>query len=478
LLFETSEPSWRIYVLPGAIAILIVGTVIVTLGAAAIAVYVFRRRSRERFLIWFGLFSLLYGTVLVTRNTAFRLGFGQPAGLWHLLERIVGMLTIVPGLLLFEEFYGRGWRSSIRWLTATYCVLVAIAVGGLFFQMPFDIAVPPGLGLVIMVPIVLAVGHLAGYLPPALPNSRILFTGLIGFYCAFAADRLARTQILSWHSGVEPYGFLILVLCLGYVASQRVIADERRLVSLTDEMRAARRIQETILPSQIPSVENIRIAVRYAPMTSVAGDLYSFPTVHQDGIGISLADVKGHGVPAALIASMVKIAVSTLEQDKREPASMITQLNNTLFREAHEQFVTAVYLYLDTARRIGIYSAAGHPPGLLWRRSRQVLETLSEPGLLLGVRPDEAYSESQFSLENGDRLLLYTDGLAEAENAMEESFGDGALAAFIREKQDLATDQFADLLLKEVLNWSLKGPRRAQEDDITMIVVDVFGGAT
>src|ERR1035438_1760079 len=88
-----------------------------------------------------------------------------------------------------------------------------------------------------------------------------------------------------FRSGLEPYGFLVLVICLWYVISQRVIADERRLVSLTDEMRAARKIQEAILPRTVPSVENVHLAARYAPMTSVAGDLYDFPTVCPNGFG-------------------------------------------------------------------------------------------------------------------------------------------------------------------------------------------------
>jgi sigma-B regulation protein RsbU (phosphoserine phosphatase) len=101
------------------------------------------------------------------------------------------------------------------------------------------------------------------------------------------------------------------------------------------------------------------------------------------------------------------------------------------------------------------------------------LEVLAEPGLLLGVRPNEAYAESEFSFETGDRLLLYTDGLTEAENAAGESFGDAALSTFIQEKQDLQAEQFVDLLLKEALAWSYAGTRARQEDDITILVIDL-----
>jgi sigma-B regulation protein RsbU (phosphoserine phosphatase) len=311
-----------------------------------------------------------------------------------------------------------------------------------------------------------------------LPNSRVLFAGLLAFFCAFSLDRLRHSVLGASRSEIEPYGFLILAVCLGYVAAQRVIADERRLVSLTDEMRAATRIQEAILPRTVPSLQNVKIAVRYAPMTAVAGDLYDFPSVSPDCIGVLVADVKGHGVPAALVASMVKVAVLSQPGRDGEPASVMAGLNTILCDEVREQYVTAVYLYLDAVNRIGRYSAAAHPPPLLWRRGRQVLEKLEEPGLLLGVRSNEPYVESDFSFEMGDRLLLYTDGLVEAENAAGQSFGEAVLPTFIQEKQGLGAEQFVDLLLNEVLAWSREGTQRRQEDDITLLVIDIHDGAT
>ena len=208
-------------------------------------------------------------------------------------------------------------------------------------------------------------------------------------------------------------------------------------------------------------------------MTAVAGDLYDFPTVRPNCLGVLVADVMGHGVPAALVASMIKVAVSSPCGEDRGPAGVIADLNTILLNEVHEQFVTAVYLYLDAANKIGRYSAAAHPPPLLWRRGRGALEQLGETGLLLGVRPNEPYAESQFSFETGDRLLLYTDGLL-AENAAGESFGDAALSAFIEEKQDLGAEQFVDSLLGEVLSWSSDGTQLRQKDDITILVMD-FG---
>jgi sigma-B regulation protein RsbU (phosphoserine phosphatase) len=317
-------------------------------------------------------------------------------------------------------------------------------------------------------------GYFTGYQPPPVPNRRVLFAGLLAFFCTFSIDRVLRTELGHWRVGVEPYGFLGLVVCLSYVTAQRVLADDKRLLSLTDEMRAAARIQEAILPSKFPLLENVRIAVRYAPMTAVAGDLYDFPPASPDCIAVFVADVVGHGVPAALVAAMVKMAISRRCGHDSEPAMVIAGLNAILCDEAREQYATAVYLRLDTVSGVGRYSAAAHPPPLLWRRGKQSLEVLGETGLLLGVRPKEAYADSEFSFEVGDRVLLYTDGLLEAENAAGESFGNAALGTFIKERQEFGAEQFVDLLLKEVLAWSRDGTRAGQEDDITIVVIDIY----
>jgi sigma-B regulation protein RsbU (phosphoserine phosphatase) len=140
-----------------------------------------------------------------------------------------------------------------------------------------------------------------------------------------------------------------------------------------------------------------------------------------------------------------------------------------LCRDAHGQYVTAEYLYLDTANGVGRHAAAAHPLPLLWHRSTQSLEKIGESGLLLGVRADEPYGEREFHFDAGDRLLLYTDGLTEAENASGESFGDAALGAFIEKKQECGTEQFVELLLQEAVAWSHNG----QKDDITILAIDL-----
>src|SRR5258708_7839041 len=115
-----------------------------------------------------------------------------------------------------------------------------------------------------------------------------------------------------------------------------------------------------------------------------------------------------------------------------EPGKVIAGLNFTLCRQAQGQYATAVYVFLDQARRMGCYSAAGHPPLLLWQRATRTLLELNESGLLLGVRSSEKYEQTEFTLEAGDRLLVYTDGLVEAVNARGEAFGEASWPTSLR----------------------------------------------
>jgi sigma-B regulation protein RsbU (phosphoserine phosphatase) len=279
--------------------------------------------------------------------------------------------------------------------------------------------------------------------------------------------------LFDWHADTEPYGLFVLICCLGYAATRRVLGNERLLVSLDEEMRAATQIQSSILPRTNPKIGSFHLAVRYAPMTAVAGDFYDFLVIRPGCLGIVVADVTGHGVPAALVASMVKVAVSAHMDVGAEPGKVITELNSTLCGQAQGQYASAVYVFLDQAMRMGCYSAAGHPPLLLWRGAARSLLALNESGLLLGVRPSEKYAQTEFSLEAGDRLLVYTDGLVEAENAQGEAFGDVHLGEFITTHQDLPAEQFAERLLDEVLGWPEKGSTRGQADDITVVVIDI-----
>lgn len=246
----------------------------------------------------------------------------------------------------------------------------------------------------------------------------------------------------------------------------------RQLLNINNELEMAREIQLSILPHEIPKIRGLEIAARYIPMSLVAGDFYDFIIVDDKRLGILVADVSGHGLPAALIASMLKVALAAQSPHAFDPARVLSGLNQTLCGKFRNHFVTAAYLFVDTEKSCIKYAGAGHPPLLLWRESSMTASEVLENGLLLGLFPAASYSVAEFYVEGGDKAVLYTDGILETRNPSKEEFGPDLLKVFLESKHKLKADKFADSMLDELTGWSENHKGDGQEDDITLLVID------
>ncbi|MGB7846414.1 MAG: SpoIIE family protein phosphatase [Candidatus Acidiferrum sp.] len=249
----------------------------------------------------------------------------------------------------------------------------------------------------------------------------------------------------------------------------------RQLMAINNELEMAREIQLSILPSDTPKIEGLDIAARYIPMTSVAGDFYDFIRAGELQLGILIADVSGHGLPAALIASMLKVALPTQTPNASNPARVLTGLNRSLYGKFRRHFVTAAYLFVDLKKHIVSYAGAGHPPLLFWRKREGKAREVQENGLILGPFAEATYSSIQLPIEVGDRLLLYTDGALEFRSPVGEEFGGARLRQFIETNQDLSADQLVDTLISELWRWAEQAPGTVQKDDITLLAIDFKG---
>ena len=185
-----------------------------------------------------------------------------------------------------------------------------------------------------------------------------------------------------------------------------------------------------------------------------------------------VADVSGHGVPAALIASMVKVAASAQAAHAADPGRVLSGINQVFCGQLDQQFITGGYLHVDTGEGRFAYASAGHPPSMLWRAGARCVEELADGGPLLGLFDGAAYVSSTGRIAPGDRILLYTDGVVEATNGAGEFFEGERLKDFLAAHPDLPADTFADMLLRHLQTWS--GRRRGFDDDLTLVVVDVI----
>lgn len=237
---------------------------------------------------------------------------------------------------------------------------------------------------------------------------------------------------------------------------------------LRDELLIARRIQESFLPEEFPKVPGFDLDAINISSTEVGGDYYDFVPIVENQIGVAIADVAGHGVPAALIMASFRASLLAEIRNNYAIRTIMKKVNNLICESVKRgEFVTAVYGVLDTRNRILTFANAGHNPPLLLRKTG-VVESLREGGLTLGILPDQDYEERPVYIDSGDILILYTDGITEATNSKDEQFGTKRLIALVKEHRALPASEMREKIMAAVLSYRSDD---APHDDLTLMLV-------
>ncbi len=449
---------------------LVAGVLIFTTGAAQCVFAHPFRRSRNPGLAALGVAGMLYGVRLLGSYPELRALIPAPSLFWLYLDTYVTYVLPVPILYFFELTFGPGWRHSIRWLrlAATSYAVAAIVIDAVT-RTPTAAKGPNG--YLVVVTFVFLVSNSSRANTDAFPGIGIVRMGLLTLAAFVFFENIVNDRFLRGAWDVEWVGALAFLGCLGFVAVSRAVDNDRRLHELRHELETARQIQSSILPREMPIIDGLGLAARYLPMTAVAGDFYDFLELGGGRLGVLVADVSGHGVPAALIASMVKIALVAQSAHGDDPARVLSGMNQIFCGRLERQFVTAAYVYIDAVDGRLRYGAAGHPPALLVRGDGDT-EEIAENGVLLGHFPEWPYAFVERAFRPGDRLILYTDGLLEATDAQGEFFDSHRLRAFAGAERDQAADDFAGALVNHVSAWSGRPAARGFDDDVTVVVVD------
>ena len=252
--------------------------------------------------------------------------------------------------------------------------------------------------------------------------------------------------------------------------------DELRRIEIAEKLRwqereveEALRIQQGLLPAEIPQAAGYQIAATWRPARVVGGDYYDVLQFDEQTLAFCIADVAGKGLPAALLMSNLQATVRGLASSSLAPETLCAQINELMCRNITDgRFITFFFAVLDRQSKRLRYCNAGHPAPVVIRRSAGT-ERLSEGGGVLGLFPTERFDGGEVYLEPGDRLVLFTDGVAEAHNADGDEFGEAGLLR----SSSVDGDRSAKRLLDDVMSGVDGFSSGELEDDATLLVVSV-----
>ncbi|MBN1442483.1 MAG: SpoIIE family protein phosphatase [Planctomycetes bacterium] len=260
------------------------------------------------------------------------------------------------------------------------------------------------------------------------------------------------------------------------MTSNLLAAQETKLAqkAMEQELSVAMSIQSRLLPSTVPSIPGIDVAIYYQPAKEVGGDYYDFLPIDEHHLGIVIADVSGKGVPGSLVMTMTRSLLRMAAAGEAAPDLTVREVNRCLSADMNPgMFVTLLYLVLNTSSREVRLVRAGHNAPLLFRASQRKLIHVSPRGIAIGLDHHGALFDSElevqkFGIEKGDVLVAFTDGVTEAKSPTGEDFGEQRLYRLIGSHHSSSAQILVDSVVSEIQQHQGEADR---SDDISLLVL-------
>jgi sigma-B regulation protein RsbU (phosphoserine phosphatase) len=257
------------------------------------------------------------------------------------------------------------------------------------------------------------------------------------------------------------------------IALERLQKEEAARLSLESELQLARSVQGYLYPRVVPVLPGATVSGRTLAARMIGGDLYDFFNLGRERIGILCADVSGKGIPAALMMANLQAVARTHLSDRIDsaPGHFVQTLNQQLAgRFGDNRYASLVWAEYDEHSAVLTYINAGHPPPLLILPTGEI-ERLDSGDFPVGMFANAQYTVRTVKLQPGSRLVIFTDGLTDAENTEEQPFGDERLIDCCRAiEAGIAAEEVADRVMHAIAEWSIG---TEQFDDTTVVVVEV-----
>ncbi len=263
---------------------------------------------------------------------------------------------------------------------------------------------------------------------------------------------------------------------LGIIAAQsaqiienaRLYREEQALIHLQEEMRLAYEIQANLLPKSQPKIPGYQIAGKSIPAKDVGGDYFDFIEIDENRLAVCIADISGKGIPAAILMASVQASLRGQAKLDRSSKECVAFTNDILFHSTDSsKFATLFYSILNTKSNELTFCNAGHNEPFMFS-SEIKLTKLSTGGLVAGAVPSVPFEEETIPFQKNELLILYSDGITEAMNSVDEEFTEKRLEEVITKNRNEPAESLIEIILKEVHNFTGNTP---QMDDMTLVAI-------
>ncbi len=245
---------------------------------------------------------------------------------------------------------------------------------------------------------------------------------------------------------------------------------------ITKDLKMAKKIQERLLPKQLPKVQSCNFASFYLPMDEVGGDFFDYIEIDENNVGIFLSDVSGHGVSAAFITSMIKTYITVDKENLLEPKKFILNLRNNILPLLIDKHFTGLYGVLNTKEKTFNFCNAGHDDQIVLKPAKNEIEKIFVKGSIIGyfAFPDDLYHEKTVRIEPGERLVLFTDGVTEIFNSekkiKQNQYSIKGLSMCLLENSNKPPQELIQCVLDDIKKFQNKD---TFSDDIALLVIEM-----
>ncbi len=478
---------------------LLIGFVIATVGIYHVFLYLGLRQGLDK--LWFGMYAIGIFLYIELRSPLKYLWVSPETNLLFKKFEYLLLYLIPSVFILFLQWFYYQKLKKARWLV-TFLICTQLLLGAItifsdnyslwvFLMRINHLVILAGMAVVAYLTI----------LEIRQKNSRAWFIlySLLAFFISVAYDVFAAQGYFS-DILLAPYGNLALVagisLFLGrqitrtYVeldfmktrlesmVSERTERLEKAVNSLESRnrqyqknMRLAREVQFNLLPHDKKAIQNFEVSSVYMPIEDLGGDFFDFFPINKHRIGILIVDVSGHGLPAAMIAMMVKLAFSASVSAENSPAATMLKVNEIMSTHLSPgDYFTAAYGEIDSEEMHFTYASGGHVPLIYYSSQNSKWRSLHNQGPILGVTGGMAYPETKIDLSPHDKLIFYTDGFTEAINQEQENFGFERLFDFFRKNNQLPMGDAITQLMKTIFSFNEEW---TVLDDLTLLGIEI-----